>query len=106
MMKAKFRLTTLSAMKGHGGNSTRERALTGAEEIVLRHSWELYKTFLAKDQETVEMIDIIYGPGKWSSLNTPEKRACWRVGHETQRSGVRTCTTTSTVSGRLPRQEA
>ena len=75
------------SLKGHGGNSTRERALTDAEELPLRHSWELYKTFLAEDYETIEMIDNIYGPGKASALNTPEKRACWRVGHETQKSG-------------------
>ena len=106
MMKVKFSLTTLSALKGHVGNSTRERALTAKEEEVLRHSWELYKTFLAEDQETIEMIDNIYGPGQWSSLNSPEKRVCWRVGHETRKCGSFYCTTTSSLSGRLPRLAA
>jgi hypothetical protein len=86
-MKAKFQLTILSALRGHGGNATREWELTKAEEEDLRHSWDLYRKFLGDDVYTKEMLAKIYGPGKVSALNTPEKRACWRVGHETQICG-------------------
>lgn len=33
------------------------------------------------DAETIEMLNQIY-EGKWSGLNTPEKRECWRYGYE------------------------
>ena len=87
-MRAKFQLTTISALKDHGGEATQERDLTSKEEHDLRLSWDLYRGFLARDVETVELLDKIYGRGKHSTLiNTLEKRACWRVGHETQMSG-------------------
>lgn len=87
-MKAKFILTTLSGFKEHGGNVTQERELTLEEEQDLRLSWDLYRKYLSDDGHTIKILDRVYGPGKWSSLiHTPEKRACWRVGYETQKMG-------------------
>jgi hypothetical protein len=87
-VRAKFQLTTISALKDHGGEATQERELTPKEEQDLRLSWDLYRGFLARDVETVELLDKIYGRDKHSTLiNTLDKRACWRVGHETQMSG-------------------
>ena len=87
-MKVKFRLMTLSALKDHGCDVTQERDLTPEEELDLKHSWSLYCRFLAEDAKTVEMLNKIYSHDKHSALiNTPEKRACWRVGNETQRTG-------------------
>lgn len=75
-MKVKFVLTTISALKDHGGNATQDRDLTQEEEQELRLSWDLYSKFLSEDAKTVEMLDRIYGPSKHSALiNTPEKRA-------------------------------
>jgi hypothetical protein len=87
-VKAKFQLTTISAFKDHGGNVTQERDLTLEEEQDLRLSWALYRKFLAEDAKTVELLDKIYSSGKWSFINTPEKRSCWRVGYETQKTGA------------------
>jgi hypothetical protein len=87
-VRAKFQLTTINALKDHGGEVTQERDLTSKEEQDLRLSWDLYSRFLAEDVETIGSLDKIYGHDKHSALiNTPEKRACWRVGHETQMSG-------------------
>jgi hypothetical protein len=87
-VRAKFHLITISALKDHGGEVTQERDLTSKEEQDLRLSWDLYSRFLAEDVETIGSLDKIYGHDKHSALiNTPEKRACWRVGNETQTSG-------------------
>ena len=87
-MKVKFRLITLRALKDHGCDATQERDLTSEEEQGLRHSWVLYRKFLAEDAKTVEILNRIYGNDKHSALiNTPEKRACLRVGIETQKNG-------------------
>jgi hypothetical protein len=87
-VKIKFWLTTISAFKDHGGDATKERELTPEEELDLKQSWYLYRKFLSEDEKTIEMLDKIYGHDKHSALiNTPEKRACWRVGNETQKTG-------------------
>lgn len=38
-MKIKFRLTTVGALKDHGCDTIKERALTPEEERDLKHSW-------------------------------------------------------------------
>lgn len=35
-----------------------------------------------KDAETTELLNQIYGIGKWSGLNAPEKRECWQYGYD------------------------
>ena len=87
-MKMKFRLTTINALKDHGCDATQERDLTPEEEQDLTRSWALYRRFLAEDAKTIAMLNKIYGHGNhFALINTPEKRACWRVGNETQKTG-------------------
>jgi len=42
---------------------------------------EEVQKFLAQDAETIEILNQIYGKGRWG-LNTREKRAAWRFGYE------------------------
>ena len=46
-----------------------------------------YNNALNQDKETKKILDRIYGQEKWSALDTAERRACWRVGYETQETG-------------------
>jgi len=36
---------------------------------------------LSQDEETIQILNQVYGEGKWG-LKTPEKRAAWRFGYE------------------------
>ena len=39
------------------------------------------RRLLSQDEETIEILNRVYGEGKWG-LNTKEKRAAWRFGFE------------------------
>lgn len=58
------------------------RQLTSAEKEKVAQARELYEKFLAEDDKSVVIIERIFGMGNAKALNSPEKRALWRVGHE------------------------
>ena len=50
-------------------------------------SRELFERFLLDEEGTKKVIVEVLGEGEHPGLPTPEARACWRVGYETQTVG-------------------
>lgn len=58
------------------------RQLTSAEKESFARNGAAYKKYLSEDADTVKILDEIFGVGKYSALNTIERRAIWRAGFE------------------------